>query len=56
MVTRSAHEMSAAMAAGEITSEALTQQHFDRIAEVDADVHAFLYLDHEGALAQARAR
>ena len=55
MITRSAHEMSAAMAAGEITSEKLTQDHFDRIAEVDADVHAFLYLDHEGALAQARA-
>jgi aspartyl-tRNA(Asn)/glutamyl-tRNA(Gln) amidotransferase subunit A len=55
MITRSAHEMAAAMAAGEITSEKLTQQHFDRIAEVDADVHAFLYLDHEGALAQARA-
>ncbi len=55
MVTRSAHEMTAAMAAGEVTSEKLTQDHFDRIAEVDADVHAFLYLDHEGALAQARA-
>ena len=55
MITRSAHEMAAAMAAGEITSEKLTQQHFDRIAEVDAEVHAFLHLDHEGALAQARA-
>jgi aspartyl-tRNA(Asn)/glutamyl-tRNA(Gln) amidotransferase subunit A len=55
MITRSAHEMSAAMVAGEITSEKLTQEHFDRIAEVDADVHAFLYLDHQGALAQARA-
>jgi len=55
MITRSAHEMAAAMAAGEITSENLTQLHFDRIAEVDADVHAFLHLDHEGALAQARS-
>jgi aspartyl-tRNA(Asn)/glutamyl-tRNA(Gln) amidotransferase subunit A len=55
MITRSAHEMSAALAAGEVTSEKLTQDHFDRIAEVDVDVHAFLYLDHEGALAQARA-
>ena len=54
MITRSAHEMAAAMAAGEITSEKLTQDHFDRIADVDADVHSFLYLDHEGALAQAR--
>lgn len=55
MITRSAHEMATAMAAGEVTSEKLTQEHFDRIAEVDAEVHAFLYLDHEGALAQARA-
>ena len=55
MITRSAHEMAAAMAVGEITSEKLTQEHYDRIADVDADVHAFLYLDHEGALAQARA-
>ncbi|HUW87440.1 MAG TPA: Asp-tRNA(Asn)/Glu-tRNA(Gln) amidotransferase subunit GatA [Candidatus Paceibacterota bacterium] len=55
MITRSAHEMAAAMAAGEITSEKLTQQHFDRIAEVDAEVHAFLHLDHEGALAQAQS-
>lgn len=55
MITRSAHEMAAAMAAGESTSEKLTQQHFDRIAEVDAEVHAFLHLDHEGALAQARS-
>lgn len=55
MITHSAHEMSTALAAGEITSEKLTQEHFDRIAEVDADVHAFLYLDHEGALEQARA-
>lgn len=55
MITRSAHEMAVAMAAGEITSEKLTQEHFDRIAEVDAEVHAFLHLDHEGALAQARS-
>ncbi len=55
MITRSAHEMSQALAAGEITSVALTQLHFDRIAQVDGDVHAFLYLDHEGALAAAKA-
>jgi aspartyl-tRNA(Asn)/glutamyl-tRNA(Gln) amidotransferase subunit A len=55
MITRSAHEMSQALASGEITSVELTQLHFDRIAQVDSDVHAFLYLDHEGALAQASA-
>jgi aspartyl-tRNA(Asn)/glutamyl-tRNA(Gln) amidotransferase subunit A len=55
MITRAAHEMSQALASGEITSVELTQLHFDRIAQVDSDVHAFLYLDHEGALAQASA-
>ena len=54
MITRSAHEMAAAMAAGEVTSEKLTQAHFDRIDAVDGEVHAFLYLDREGAFAQAR--
>ena len=55
MITRSAHEMSSAMAAGEITSEKLAQEHLDRISAVDKEVHAFLYVDRDGALAQARA-
>jgi aspartyl-tRNA(Asn)/glutamyl-tRNA(Gln) amidotransferase subunit A len=55
MITRAAHEMAAAMAAGEITSEKLTQEHLDRISAVDNEVHAFLYVDRDGALAQARA-
>ena len=33
----------------------LTQAHLDRIAAVDGAVHAFLQVDHEGALAAARA-
>ena len=55
MITQNASEMAAAVAAGEITSEALTQAHLSRIAEVDEKVHAFLHVDAEGALAQARA-
>ena len=55
MITRSAQEMASAMVAGEITSEKLTQDHLDRISAVDAEVHAFLYVDTEGALSQARA-
>ena len=47
--------MSAALAAKEVSSVDLTQQHLDRIAKVDGDVHAFLYVDKEGALAQAEA-
>ncbi len=47
--------MASALAKGEITSLALTQLHLDRIASVDKDVHAFLHIDTEGALAQASA-
>jgi len=55
MIRNSAAEMAAKLAAGETTSVALTQAHLDRIAAVDTDVHAFLYVDTEGALAQAAA-
>ena len=48
-----AAQMAAALAAGETTSTALTQAHLDRIAAVEPEVHAFLHIDTEGALAQA---
>ncbi|AKU17447.1 Asp-tRNA(Asn)/Glu-tRNA(Gln) amidotransferase subunit GatA [Luteipulveratus mongoliensis] len=38
----------------EISSVEATQAHLDRIAAVDGDVHAFLHIDSEGALAAAR--
>ncbi|HEY1135195.1 MAG TPA: Asp-tRNA(Asn)/Glu-tRNA(Gln) amidotransferase subunit GatA [Nocardioides sp.] len=56
---RTAAELADALAAGEVTSVELTQAHLDRIAAVDGDaasgVHAFLHVDAEGALEQARA-
>ena len=55
MIRNNAADMAAKLVAGEITSVALTQAHLDRIAAVDADVHAFLHIDTEGALAQAAA-
>jgi aspartyl-tRNA(Asn)/glutamyl-tRNA(Gln) amidotransferase subunit A len=53
MIKRNAADMAAALVSGETSSVALTQAHLDRISEVDKDVHAFLYVDTEGALAQA---
>jgi len=43
------------LAEGRVTSVEVTQRHLDRIAEVDGEVHAFLHVDAEGALAQAAA-
>jgi aspartyl-tRNA(Asn)/glutamyl-tRNA(Gln) amidotransferase subunit A len=53
MLEKSAHEMSAALAAGQTTSVELTKLHLDRIKAVDGQVHAFLHIDTDGALAQA---
>jgi aspartyl-tRNA(Asn)/glutamyl-tRNA(Gln) amidotransferase subunit A len=55
MIDRSAADLADALAAGEITSVELTQAFLDRIAAVDGQVHAFLHVDAEGALEQARA-
>jgi aspartyl-tRNA(Asn)/glutamyl-tRNA(Gln) amidotransferase subunit A len=57
LLTKSAAELAAMLAAGEITSVALTQACLDRIAEIDGPdgIHAFLHVDAEGALAQAAA-
>ncbi len=43
-----------ALADKTISSVELTQAHLDRIAAVDGAVHAYLHVDHEGALAAAR--
>ena len=53
-IYKSAAEMSAALASKEVSSVDLTNEHYDRIEKVDGDVHAFLHLDKEGALAQAK--
>ncbi|CAB4921825.1 unannotated protein [freshwater metagenome] len=55
MIHLSAAQMAAKLATGETTSVALTQAHLDRINSVDSGVHAFLYVDTDGALAQAAA-
>src|SRR5438270_10110589 len=44
------------IAAGRLTSEALTRAYLDRIAAREEIVHAWQYLDSEQALAEARQR
>jgi Asp-tRNA(Asn)/Glu-tRNA(Gln) amidotransferase A subunit family amidase len=46
----------AAIAAGQVTAEALTRACLARAAERESVVHAFAFLDPERALAEARAR
>jgi aspartyl-tRNA(Asn)/glutamyl-tRNA(Gln) amidotransferase subunit A len=55
LVRRTASDLAGALAAGEVSSVELTAAHLDRIGDVDGDVHAFLHVDAEGALAAARA-
>ena len=48
-------ETLAAMARGDCTSEDVTRRYLDRIEEVDSQIGAFLRVDREQALADARA-
>jgi len=48
-----AAELAATLAAGEASSVEATQAHLDRIAAVDGDVHAFLHVSADDALATA---
>ena len=54
MINKTAAQMAEALAKGETTSVELTQAHLDRVAAVDGQVKAFLHVDTEGALAQAK--
>jgi aspartyl-tRNA(Asn)/glutamyl-tRNA(Gln) amidotransferase subunit A len=54
LVHRCAADLVEALERGETTSVEITQAHLDRIDDVDAEVHAFLHVDADGALAAAR--
>ena len=54
LIRLSAVETAARIAGGDVTAVEVTEAHLARIADVDAKVHAFLHVDREGALAQAR--
>ena len=54
LITMTAAELSAALAAGEVSAAEVTTAHLDRIAAVDNKVKAFLHVAGDDALAQAR--
>ena len=54
MINKTAAQMADALAKGETTSVELTQAHLDRVSAVDGQIKAFLHVDTEGALAQAK--
>ncbi|WP_193365981.1 MULTISPECIES: Asp-tRNA(Asn)/Glu-tRNA(Gln) amidotransferase subunit GatA [Kitasatospora] len=55
LIKYTAAETATAIAKGEVTAVEVAQAHLDRIDAVDKKVNAFLHVDHEGALAAARA-
>ncbi|MBM9503839.1 Asp-tRNA(Asn)/Glu-tRNA(Gln) amidotransferase subunit GatA [Actinacidiphila acididurans] len=55
VIKLTAAETAARITNGDLTAEAVTEAHLARIDAVDEKVHAFLHVDREGALAQARA-
>ena len=55
LLRASAASLAKRIAAGEVSSREVTQAHLDRIAAVDGEVHAFLHVDGERALAAADA-
>jgi aspartyl-tRNA(Asn)/glutamyl-tRNA(Gln) amidotransferase subunit A len=54
MIRQTAAELAAKIHSGETSAVEVAQAHLDRIAETDAKINAFLHVDTEGALAQAR--
>ena len=50
-----ANQMAEALSKKEISSVELTKAHLDQIEKVDGKVKAFLHIDQDGALAQAKA-
>ena len=55
LIKKTAAELAAAIAAGEVSAAEVTQAHLDRIGAVDGEVKAFLHVAADDALAQARA-
>ena len=54
-IKKTAAELAALIAAGEVSAAEVAQDHLDRIGAVDGAVKAFLHVDEDNVLAQARA-
>ncbi|MFI6387711.1 Asp-tRNA(Asn)/Glu-tRNA(Gln) amidotransferase subunit GatA [Nonomuraea sp. NPDC050547] len=55
LIRKTAAELGALIASGETSSAEVAEAHLDRMAEVEPKVNAFLHVDREVTLAQARA-
>jgi aspartyl-tRNA(Asn)/glutamyl-tRNA(Gln) amidotransferase subunit A len=53
IIRASAAELAHALTTGEVSAVEVTQAHLDRTADVDGEIHAYVHLDAEGALATA---
>ena len=54
LITASAAELAARLAAKDVSSEEVTRAHLERTEAVDGAVHSYLHVDADGALATAR--
>jgi aspartyl-tRNA(Asn)/glutamyl-tRNA(Gln) amidotransferase subunit A len=54
-IKKTAAELAALIASGEVSAAEVAQDHLDRINAVDGSVKAFLHVDEDNVLAQARA-
>ncbi|MBP2703326.1 Asp-tRNA(Asn)/Glu-tRNA(Gln) amidotransferase subunit GatA [Microbispora sp. RL4-1S] len=54
LIHKTAAELGRLVAAREVSAVEVAQAHLDRVAEVDKQINAFLHVDVEGTLAQAR--
>ncbi|KAB8193696.1 Asp-tRNA(Asn)/Glu-tRNA(Gln) amidotransferase subunit GatA [Nonomuraea phyllanthi] len=55
LIRKTAAELGALIAAGEVSAAEVAEAHLDRMAEVEPKVQAFLHVDRETTLEQARA-
>ena len=54
LTEKTASELAELMRSGEASAVEITRAHLDRIAATDAALHAFLHVDHDGALDAAK--